>query len=70
MKNMNIKKEMGITVKGLMQYAEECLSSIGDYKEMVQTLDIALNIANMYELYEEDWIKRMRDFYMHEALTN
>ena len=39
------------------------------YKEMVKTFDIALSIANMYELFEYDWIKRMSDFYMHEVLN-
>ena len=57
------KKEMGITVKGLVEYASECFGN-GDYKEMVKTFDIALSIANMYELYEYDWVKRMSDFYM------
>ena len=62
------KKEMGVTVKGLVEYASECFGN-GDYKEMVKTFDIALSIANMYELFEYDWVKRMSDFYMHEALS-
>lgn len=65
---MNIKKQMGITVKGLVDYASECFDN-GDYKEMVKTFDIALSIANMYELIEYDWVKRMNDFYTHEALS-
>ncbi len=43
------KKEMGLAVKALAQYASDC-SGNGNYIEMNRAFEIALNMANMYEL--------------------
>lgn len=50
------KKEMGLAVRALGQYAEDCNCSTGDYIEMVTALNVAKNLANMYELREEKWL--------------
>ena len=60
------KKEMGLAVRALAQYASDC-SGNGDYLEMKKAFNIALNMANMYELREENWIVNTYDTYLSEA---
>ena len=60
------KKEMGIAVRALAQYASDC-SGNGEYLEMKRAFDIALNIANMYELREAEWICATGCTYINEA---
>lgn len=63
------KKEMGLAVKALAQYADDCLGN-GDYLEMDEAFKIALNIANMHELKEMDWIADLYATYLDEATEN
>ena len=60
------KKEMGITVKGLMEYAEICLDS-ENYQELDNVLNIAFTIANVWDLKEIDCVERNCDYYRTEA---
>lgn len=61
------KREMGLAVRALVQYADDC-SGNGDYLEMNEAFKIALNMANMYELREEDQIVNTYGVYLSEAL--
>lgn len=47
------KKEMGITVKGLIEYAEICMDN-ENYQELSNVLDIAFSIACAWDLKEID----------------
>lgn len=60
------KKEMGLAIRAMAQYASDC-SGNGDYLEMDKAFKIALNMANMYELREEDWIVNVYGTYLSEA---
>ena len=62
------KKEMGLAVRALGQYASECLCSTGNYIEMISALNVASNLANMYELREEKWINDIYHCYVTEAM--
>ena len=44
---------MGLAVRAIAQYASDC-SGNGDYLEMDKAFKIAVNMANMYELKEEN----------------
>ena len=61
------KKEMGLAVRALAQYASDC-SGNGDYIEMNKAFEIALNMANMYELREAEWICNIGCVYFNEAM--
>ena len=61
------RKEIGLAVKAIAQYASNC-SGNGDYLEMDNAFKIALNMANMYELKEEDWILNTYGAYLSEAI--
>lgn len=61
------KKEMGLAVRAIAQYASDC-SGNADYLEMDKAFKIALNIANMYELREEEFIVNTYDVYLSEAM--
>lgn len=61
------KKEMGLAVRALAQYASDCYGN-GNYIEMNKVFDIALNIANMYELREAEWIGSTGCVYFNEAM--
>ena len=60
------KKEMGLAVRALVQYASDCFGN-SDYIEMNEAFKIALNMANMYELREEDQIVNTYGVYLSEA---
>lgn len=60
------KKEMGITIKGLMQYAEICLDN-ETYQELNNVLDIAFAIACVWELKEIDKVEEDSKFYRYMA---
>lgn len=61
------RKEMGLAVRALGQYASDC-SGNGDYLEMDKAFKIATNMASMYELREEDWIVNTYDEYLSEVV--
>ncbi len=61
------KKEMGLAVRALVQYASDCFEN-GDYIEMNEAFKIALNMANMYELREAEWIYNISCVYFNEAM--
>lgn len=61
------KKEMGLAVRAIAQYASDC-SGNGNYLEMDTAFKIAVNMANMYELKEEDWIVNTYSVYLSEAM--
>ena len=56
------KKEMGIVVQAITQYADDCMGN-GDYIEMVNALKIALNMANMYFIkhFYKHYIAEVKD---------
>ena len=51
------KKEMGITVKGLIEYAEICIDN-ENYQELSNVLDIAFSIACAWDLKEIDEVDK------------
>lgn len=57
---------MGLAVRAIAQYASDC-SGNGDYLEMGKAFKIAVNMASMYELKEEDWIVNVYGTYLSEA---
>ena len=57
---------MGLAVRAIAQYASDCFGN-GDYLEMDKAFKIAVNMANMYELREEDWIVNVYGTYLSEA---
>lgn len=61
------KKEMGIAVRAIIQYASDC-SGNADYLEMNKAFKIALNMANMYELKEAEWVGNTACIYINDAL--
>ncbi len=61
------KKEMGLAVRALAQYASDC-SGNGNYIEMNRAFEIALNMANMYELREAEWICNIGCVYFNEVM--
>jgi len=61
------KKEMGLAVRALARYASDCFGN-GDYIEMNKAFEIALNMANMYELKEAEWICNIGCVYFNEAM--
>lgn len=60
------RKEMGLAVKALVQYASDC-SGNSEYLEMNRAFQIALGMAYMYELKEEKWIASTYNVYLSEA---
>lgn len=62
------RKEMGLAVRALGQYASDCNCSTGDYIEMVTALNVAKNLANMYELREEEWINDIYHCLVSDAM--
>lgn len=62
------RKEMGLAVRALGQYADDCLCGTGDYIEMVSALNVAKNLASMYELREEEWINDIYHRFVVEAM--
>ena len=57
---------MGITVKGLFEYAEICLD--GEmYQELNSVLNIAFNIASAWDLNEIDEIQDSCEAYRNRA---
>ena len=60
------KKEMGITIKGLMQHAEICLDN-ENYQELNNVLDIAFSIACAWDLKEIDKVEEDCKFYRSMA---
>lgn len=57
---------MGITVKGLFEYAEICLD--GEmYQELNSVLNIAFNIASAWDLNEIEDVEEDCKFYRHMA---
>lgn len=56
------KKEIGITVKGLMEYAEICLDN-ENYQELNNVLNIAFSIANAWDLQEIEQVEESCNFY-------
>ncbi len=63
------KKEMGIAVKAIAQYAEEQLNN-GNYVEMVNAFKVALNMADMYKLREMEDLKNSYIFFVNDAKTD
>lgn len=61
------RKEMGLAVRAIAQYASDC-SGNGDYLEMDKAFKIALNMANMYEFKEENWMANTYGVYLSEAV--
>ena len=61
------KKQMGLAVRAIAQYASDC-SGNADYLDMDKAFKIALNMANMYELKEENWIVNTYGVYLSEAV--
>ena len=57
------KKDYGIAVTALAEYASDCWGN-GELIEMKQTFEIAINMANMHELREEEWVKNLYRNYM------
>lgn len=62
------RKEMGLAVRALEQYADDCLGGTGDYIEMISALNVAKNLASMYELREEKWINDIYHIYVADAM--
>lgn len=60
------KKEMGITAKGLMQYAEICLDN-EMYQELNSVLNIAFDIACAWDLKEIGKVEEDCKFYRYMA---
>lgn len=60
------KKEMGITIKGLMQHAEICLDSEA-YQELDNALNMAFAIASAWDLKEIDKVEEDCKFYRSMA---
>lgn len=56
------KKEIGITVKGLMEYAEICLDN-ENYQELNNVLNIAFSIASAWDLQEIEQVEESCNFY-------
>lgn len=61
------KKEMGLAVRAIAQYASDC-SGNGDYLEMDKAFKTALNMCYMYQLREEDWVASTYGIYLSEAV--
>ena len=60
------KKEMGIAVKALADYADDCFSW-EDYVEMTKAFKVAISMASTYELREENWLDNMYNSYLSEV---
>lgn len=61
------RKEMGLAVRAIVQYASDC-SGNADYLEMNKAFKIALNMANVYELKEAEWVGNTACIYINDAL--
>ena len=62
------KKKMGITVNGLIEYAEICLYN-ENYQELSNVLDIAFSIACAWDLKEIDNVEEECKSYRLAART-
>lgn len=60
------KKEMGITIKGLIQYAEICLDN-ENYQELDNVLNVAFSIACAWDLKEINKVEEDCKFYRSMA---
>lgn len=63
------KKEMGLAVRALAQYASDCAGN-GEYIEMKKTFDVAKRMAGLYELREEEQISNLAQDYLSDAIED